>query len=69
MKAFLPCPFCGEVDNIDITIISTEDKYGQPVAYSCSDCGSVGPWVYSDAKDTDKQKRDALVAWNDRAEK
>ena len=45
MSELLPCPFCGERDDLEHGY-GTEDREGIPCWVYCAACGAQGPWEY-----------------------
>lgn len=57
------CPFCGS-DNLDFSVINSQDKEGYPTAIVCTDCGCHGPWTY--VSNFDENNDNIWKLWNER---
>lgn len=66
----LPCPFCGETQDIEIQYIDRRDREGQPVCMTCGNCGCSGPWDYCSTPTPAEDEENALASklWNTRHE-
>ena len=68
--AILPCPFCGDAEDLDLGT-GTIDREGIPAYVYCGTCGSQGPWVYIDITEYRESGGEVLpvevlAAWNRR---
>jgi len=64
IKGALPCPFCGEEEDLNFGH-GTKDREGTPTWVYCGTCGAQGPWTYC-SKEGDRTFLVVERGWNKR---
>ena len=64
---FIPCPFCGETENIHLRSFPSDDKFLTKVIFARVECGRCGGQTGNIHADTiEEANEQAILLWNDR---